>query len=103
LILSLTVTACAAYQPPFTHYLNPGMTFADVLYVAQEQGYGSYREIADYKGYRLLRFRNDEVGGEVFLVVNKLGEPMLRALEYGRIDEAKLVNFVDDLIIHGKG
>jgi len=101
--LSFSFAACAAYQPPFTHHLDSRMTFAEVLSVAQEKGYGNYCEIADYKGYRLLRFKNDEGGGEVFLVVNKMGKPMLHTLEYGRIDQTKLVNFVDDLLIHGRG
>jgi len=79
------------------------MTFADVLSVAQEKGYGNYCEIAGYKGYRLLCFKNDEGGGDVFLVVNKMGKPMLRTLEYGTIDKTKLVNFVDDLLIHSRG
>lgn len=103
LVLSLSFVACAAYQPPFTHHLDQRMNFADVLSVAQEKGYGSYCEIADYKGYRLLCFKNDEAGGDVFLVVNKLGKPMLCTLEYGTIDEANLVNFVDDLLIHSRG
>lgn len=98
--LSLCFAGCASYQPPFTHHLNQRMTFADVLSVAQEEGYRSYCEIADYKGYRLLCFKNGEGEGDVFLVVNKLGKPMLRTLEYGTIDEAKLVNFVDDLLRH---
>lgn len=98
--LSFSLAACTAYQPPFTHHLDPRMTFADVLSVAQEKGYGGYCEIADYKDYRLLCFKNDESGDDVFLVVNKTGNPILRTLEYGRIDEAKLVNFVDDLLIH---
>ena len=103
MVLSLFFVACAAYQPPFTHHLDQRMTFAEVLSVAQEKGYGSYCEIADYKGYRLLCFKNDEGVGDVFLVVNKLGKPMFRTLEYGTIDETNLVNFVDDLLIHGKG
>lgn len=103
LALSFSFAACAAYQPPFTHQLDPRMTLAEVLSVAQEKGYGNYCEIADYKGYRLLCFKSDEGGGEVFLVVNKRGRPMLRTLEYGRIDETSLVNFVDDLLMHGRG
>jgi len=103
LVLSLFLAACTAYQPPFTQHLDQRMTFADVLSVAQEKGYGSYCELADYKGYRLLCFKNDEGVGDVFLVVNKLGKPMLRTLEYGTIDETKLVNFVDDLLTHSRG
>lgn len=99
-VLALLLASCAAYQPPFTHHLDQRMTFADVLSVAQEKGYGSYCEIADYKGYRLLCFKKAEGEGDVFLVVNKLGKPMLRTLEYGTIDETKLVNFVDDLLLH---
>jgi len=76
------------------------MTLVDVLSTAQEKGYGGYCEIAEYKDYHLLCFKNDEGGDDVFLVVNERGNPMLRTLEYGRIDEAKLVNFVDDLLMH---
>jgi hypothetical protein len=99
-VFSLFFAGCATYQPPFTHHLTQGMTFAEVVSVAQGEGYGSYWEIADYKGYRLLCFKNGEGRDNVFLVVNKLGKPMLRTLEYGTIDEAKLVNFVDDLLRH---
>lgn len=102
-IVSLCLTGCTAYQPPFTQHLTQAMTFDKVLQVASEDGYGRYSEVAQYKGYRLLCFVQGESGDEVYLVVNSQGRPMLRTMAYDSLDREKLINFVDDLLKHNKG
>lgn len=99
-ICSLCLAGCTVYQPPFTQHLTQTMTFDMVLRVATEEGYGRYSEVAQYKGYRLLCFERGEGGDEVYLVVNSHGKPMLRTMDYDRLDREKLVNFVDDLLKH---
>ena len=102
-ISSLFFAGCTAYQPPFTQHLTQDMTFDRVLRVAVEEGYGSYSEVAQYKGYRLLCFARGAGGEEVYLVVNSQGRPMMRTMAYDRLDKEKLVNFVDDLLKHKQG
>jgi hypothetical protein len=100
--LARCLSGCAACGPPFTRHLTQTMTLERVLQVAAEEGYGTSREVAQYKGYRLLCFARGEGGGgdEVFLVVNGQGRPMLRNVAYDRMDRETLVNFVEDLLRH---
>ncbi len=92
--------ACTSYQPPFTHYLCHTMTFAEVLKVAKQNKMSVYEEIAVYKGYRLLCFKSDTSGPDVFLIVNLEGKPVLRNFQNGMMNDRILINYVEDFDRH---
>lgn len=96
----LSLGACTEYKPPFTHYLTSEMDFVEVQHIAATHGYEKHCEVAEYKGYCLLNFKQTGGGDDVFLVVNEQHRPVLRTFGFGKIDNAKLVHFVDDLLMH---
>jgi len=103
IFLSLTFHSGCAYIPPFTQQLDADMSFGTVVQVAKENGFNTYYKIADYRGYCLLRFKKNNGGSEVCLIVDEKRQPVYRTLGYEEIDKKKLIHFVDDRIRHGKG